>query len=147
MKVSLYREIKKEGSLIKETFSFSPKNHFLNDDSRSIRDFLILLCSYFSISSEYKLLEKEILDWNVISKYAFEEGKRIPLRGFSFVFDYIPSTGKRKCSKCIYSRKHGRIQYCSGRMKIIESDFWNDCLYWKEDSFIKANIDVNTWET
>ena len=149
MKISLYREIKKRGPHIFEVFSFLPKNKIVIDEHRRVFDFLNLLSLYFSIGEQYSLIERKTFEYSISSIYCYNPKAKIPKPSFIYEFDYIPFMGKRKCSKCIYSKKQNHIQYCEGRMKKIENDFWKDCLYWKEDSFIKVlkhPWEISAWQ-
>jgi len=139
MKVSLYREIKKEGSLIIETFSISPRKKELISTSRRVNDFIILLTQSLSIREDYPLVKVEFFDYIIKRTYNYVENKKIPERGFSYDFEYIPFKGEKKCKKCFYYRKTKNIEYCSGRHKKLKWDVWKDCLYWKENSIIKIN--------
>jgi hypothetical protein len=137
--VNLYREIKKEGSLIIETFSISPRKKELISTSTRVTDFIVLLTQLHSIREHYPLIKVEFFDYIVRRTYTYLENKPIPERGFNFQFNYIPFKGEKKCKKCFYFRKKGRTEYCSGRHKKLKWDVWPNCLYWKENSIIKIN--------
>lgn len=137
MNVTLYREIKKEGSLIVETFFISPRKKELISEYRRVNDFIVLLTQSYSIREHYPLLKVEFFDFIIKRTYSYLENKPIPERGLEISFTYIPFKGERKCKKCYHFRKKGRTEYCSGRHKKIKWDVWPNCMYWKENSIIK----------
>lgn len=143
MLITVYKEIKKRESLIIETFTFSPKIKSLIDDHNNVRDFLILLTSQLSIAPEYNLISFVEKDYIIERQYEYAKGKRVPIPSLSFQFTYIPFNGKKKCSKCFHNRYYGKIQYCSGRMRKINYDYWQDCNFYKEDSKIFCKTDIS----
>jgi hypothetical protein len=139
MIVEVSKQITRRDSIIIESFSFSPKNKirlFWQEGSR-IKDFLVFVTDLLSIKEEYKLVETKEYQGSIINKYSFQENKKIPNPSLVYRFSYIPFLGKKKCKKCFFVRraKNGSL-YCSGRLKKIKGDFWNNCLYYYENSLI-----------
>jgi hypothetical protein len=142
MIISVFKQVTKRDSRIIESFSFSPKKKIIWRDGTRIKDYLIYISNKISISDEYELLSRQEHDYFISKEYAYTENKRIPNQSLSYSFSYIPFLGKKKCSKCFFARisKKGDL-YCSGRFKKIRDDYWNDCLYYYENSILIEKTD------
>jgi hypothetical protein len=137
VKVSLYRQLYKENNIIKEIFTINPKKIFLADDSRAVRDFIVLLSFKYSIKNSYKLLSSKTSDYYFERTYEYNPDVIPPPPGLVITFDYIPFVGKHTCKKCTSYIKLKRGGACNGRVKKLKYDIWEGCHYWHENSIIK----------
>lgn len=137
MIITVYKQITRRDSRILESFSFSPKKDMIWKDGSRIKDYLIFTSHVLSISDQYNLLSRREYDFYIENEFLYEENRRMPRQSLNYSFSYIPLVGKKKCTKCFYSRRtRSGTLYCSGRLKKISGDSWPDCLYYYENSIL-----------
>jgi len=140
VKVTISRSIIKSGDKIEESFSVSPKHPILSRDNREVHTFISLLILHMTISPDYKLINISGDFFEKKFTYEFEANKKIPELFSSFSFEYFPTMGQKKCTKCIHYKRFGAQRFCMFKSIKLKGNFYFKCNDWTEKSVLIGDI-------